>query len=58
MRFWTLFNLESDPNGFGYQQLQGKFLSPPAKMYGRGYYEGPRVAAGSVPIRKMILFSL
>ena len=52
MRFWTLFNLESDTNGFGYQQLQGKISIASGEMYGRGYYEGPRVAAGSVPYQE------
>ena len=51
-RFLTLFNLESDPNGFGYQQLQGKISIASGEMYGRGYYEGPRVAAGSVPYQE------
>lgn len=52
MRFWTLFNLESDPNGFGYQQLQGKISIASGEMYGRGYFEGPRVAAESVPYQE------
>lgn len=52
MRFWTLFDLEADPNGFGYQQLQGKISIASGEMYGRGFYEGPRVAAGSVPYQE------
>lgn len=49
MRFRILFNQTLDPLGYGFQQTQGKISIGSGKFFGRGLFQGPRVANSSVP---------
>ena len=44
-------NLEADPLGMGFQQLQGKISIGSGRILGSGLFKGERVATGSVPIQ-------
>ena len=44
-------NLEADPLGMGFQQLQGKISIGSGRIFGFGLFKGERVATGSVPIQ-------
>lgn len=44
-------NLEADPLGMGFQQLQGKISIGSGKIFGLGLFKGERVANGAVPIQ-------
>lgn len=48
-RFQILFNHDLDPLGYGYQQSQGEISIATGQLTGRGYLNGPRVAASIVP---------
>jgi rod shape determining protein RodA len=48
-RFLILLDLESDPLGMGYQQLQGIEAIGSGGISGYGYLNGPKVQSGAVP---------
>lgn len=48
MRLLIQFDLESDPWGAGYQQIQGMISIASGKIFGRGLFKGPRVGRGDV----------
>ena len=49
MRFQILLDHNLDPLGYGYQQGQGEISIGTGGFAGRGYLQGPRVAASIVP---------
>lgn len=51
-RFLALFNLEAYAQSEGWQQLMGKISIASGQMTGRGLFQGPRVAKGSVPFQE------
>lgn len=48
MRLLIQFDLESDPWGSGFQQIQGRISIASGKIFGRGLFKGPRVGRGNV----------
>ena len=46
------FNLESDPIGWGYQQIQGKLSIGSGKFFGKGLFHGPRIKYKAVPVQE------
>lgn len=51
-RLLSQLNPEADPLGVGFQQLQGKLSIGSGKLFGQGFFKGPRVGYGSVPIQQ------
>ena len=51
-RLLSQLNPEADPLGVGFQQLQGKLSIGSGKLFGHGFFKGPRVGYGSVPIQQ------
>lgn len=51
-RLINMMNPEADPLGAGLQQIQGKISIGSGQIFGRGLFEGPRVARNSVPIQQ------
>ncbi len=51
-RIINMMNPEADPLGSGLQQIQGKISIGSGRLWGRGLFQGPRVAKGSVPIQE------
>ncbi len=51
-RIINMMNPEADPLGDGLQQIQGKISIGSGGLWGRGLFQGPRVARGSVPIQE------
>lgn len=51
-RFTIMLNPEADPLGLGLQQIQGKISIGSGQFWGRGLFQGPRVARNSVPIQQ------
>ena len=51
-RIINMMNPEADPLGSGLQQIQGKISIGSGQFWGRGLFQGPRVAKGSVPIQE------
>lgn len=50
-RMKVTYNLESDPLGYGMQQIQGRLSIGSGGMWGRGLFRSPRVNHGAVPIQ-------
>ncbi|MDD3261791.1 MAG: FtsW/RodA/SpoVE family cell cycle protein [Oscillospiraceae bacterium] len=50
-RLTTFRNPESDPQGYGYQQLAGKLSISSGQLKGRGLFVSPRVNSSSVPLQ-------
>ncbi|MBQ2675873.1 MAG: rod shape-determining protein RodA [Clostridia bacterium] len=48
-RFAIILNLESDPQGLGYQQLQGLRALGSGGLTGYGFLKGPKVQSNGIP---------
>ena len=48
-RFLIISNLESDPLNFGYHQIQTKISIGSGQIFGKGLFNGPRVASRVIP---------
>ena len=51
-RILTQMNPEADPLNMGYQQIQGMLSIGSGGIFGRGLFNGPRVANGIVPVQE------
>lgn len=54
-RLISQLNPESDPLGMGFQQMQGKLSIASGRIFGQGYFNGPRVGFGKkgvVPVQQ------
>lgn len=51
-RILTQMNPEADPLNMGYQQIQGMLSIGSGGLFGRGLFNGPRVANGVVPVQE------
>lgn len=51
-RLINMMNPDADPLGAGMQQIQGKISIGSGQLFGRGLFEGPRVARNSVPVQQ------
>lgn len=54
-RLVSQMNPEADPLGMGFQQMQGKLSIGSGKLFGQGYFNGPRVGFGKrgvVPVQQ------
>lgn len=52
LRLLNQINPESDPLNMGFQQIQGKLSIASGGYFGKGLFNGPRVANGSVPVQE------
>ena len=50
-RIVNMLSPESDPLGYGLQQIQGKISIGSGQLWGRGLFSGPRVSRNTVPLQ-------
>lgn len=51
-RVLSIFNPDADPLGIGFQQIQGRISIGSGGLFGRGLFDGPRVAKAIVPFQE------